>query len=149
MRVQEAYHLPLNDERMCALARKCDHKSHSIVLEGRVRVRDGRGKMVWVWKTSRASPYPVKLSRDVSEILAEVAPRSAFLQRGEVAVSTEAFAEVVQCFAEGCSKSQRGQLQLEAATGDWPPAAAPVPPPPAREPRPWPVGAEQWGRHVC
>ena len=135
-----------NMSRLLALARKCDHKSHSIVLEGRVRLRD-HGKMIWVWKTSRASPYPVALCRHVATLLAEVSPRGAFRQRCELPVSAEAFAEVTECFASGCSKSERGRLQLANACGEWPPPQAPIAPLPAREPRPWPAHAETWGRH--
>ena len=136
-----------NVERLLSLYRKCSHQTHTLVLEGRVRVRGADGKLGWVWKTSRASPYPVSLCRHAATLLAEIGPRCGFRQRGEPCISLEAFEEVVRCFASGCSKSERGRLEVDVANGDWPPAQAPLPPLPAREPRPWPADAETWGRH--
>ena len=94
-------------------------------------------------------PYPVKLCRDVAQVLAKVGPRAAFLERGEQSVSTEAFAKVCRCFAEGSSRVTRSRLSQLSVCGEWPPTLAPFSPLPAREHRPWPKGAEQGGRHTC
>ena len=109
-------------------------------------MRDRNGRLVWVWKTSRASPYPVALVRHAAEILEKIASRIAFVTPGEEAISSVSFAEISSAYLAGCSKSDRGRAELAAANGEWPTAAPPLAPLPAKEPRPWPVGAETWGR---
>ena len=133
---------------LCSLARKCNHRLHTLVLEGRVRCRGRDGVERWHWKTSLASPYPVALMRDAASALAEKGPRLAFQQRGEVEAGAEAHREVVRAFELGQTKSQRGACELAEANGNWPPPAPVVAPLPSRERRPWPVGAQAWGRHA-
>ena len=107
-----------------------------------MRVRGADGLMTRVWKTSRASPYSVSFCRHATTLLAEISPRSDFRQRGGPEIFPEAFEQVVKFFASGCSKSERGRNELDEANEEWPTVQAPLPPLPAREPRPWPADAE-------
>ena len=138
-----------NFEPLLALARKCDHRSHALVLEGRVQCRAPRDSAAkWHWKTSLASPYPVSLMRHAAEILEKEGPRLARQTRGEVEAGRGAHSEVVRAFELGQCRAERGERELKEANGQWPPVMPVVVPLPARERRPWPSDAKQWGRHA-
>ena len=134
-------------ERLLSLCRKCSHQTHTRVLEGpgarprrRWQARLGVGDL-------SCFPIPSLPLQACSDALGRHRPKLGLpaMQRAHYFLGS--FEEVVRCFASECSKSERGRLELDAANGEWPPAQAPLPPLPAREPRPWPANAETWGRH--